>query len=95
MDDETDRTKVVFELEVPKHLDTSQISVDVNPQYVRVIVYKDIRSIVFLFVIEIVSDVEAALRHSMVWYVCVRSATSCFGCSGLHQCHYNTSACMS
>lgn len=38
MDDLTDPTKIVFELAVPKYLDTSALDVDVNPQYVRCVV---------------------------------------------------------
>lgn len=38
IDDVTDRTKIVFELAVPKYLDTSQLDVDVNPFYVRCVV---------------------------------------------------------
>lgn len=38
IDDSTDPTKIVFELSVPKYLDTTQLDVDVNPLYVRVVV---------------------------------------------------------
>lgn len=38
MDDTSDPTKVIFELSVPKYLDTSALEVDVNPMYVRVVV---------------------------------------------------------
>mmetsp|Transcript_29664 Transcript_29664/g.92694 ORF Transcript_29664/g.92694 Transcript_29664/m.92694 type:complete len:417 (-) Transcript_29664:456-1706(-) len=38
IDEVTDPTKVVFELGVPKYLDTSALDVDVNPEYVRVVV---------------------------------------------------------
>mmetsp|Transcript_89451 Transcript_89451/g.186887 ORF Transcript_89451/g.186887 Transcript_89451/m.186887 type:complete len:428 (+) Transcript_89451:399-1682(+) len=36
--DDTDPTKLIFELAVPKYLDTSALDVDVNPNYVRVVV---------------------------------------------------------
>lgn len=38
IDDISDPTKVIFELGVPKYLDTSALDVDVNPQYVRCVV---------------------------------------------------------
>merc|ERR1712098_520764 len=38
MDDETDPTMIIFELAVPKYLDTTALDVDVNPQYVRCVV---------------------------------------------------------
>lgn len=38
MDDSTEHGKVIFELGVPKYLETSQLDVDVNPLYVRVVV---------------------------------------------------------
>lgn len=37
-DETTDPTRIVFELAVPKYLDTSALDVDVNPLYVRVVV---------------------------------------------------------
>jgi len=38
LDDITDPTKVIFELGVPKYLDTTALDVDVNPEYIRVVV---------------------------------------------------------
>merc|ERR1712087_376102 len=38
MDEETDPLLVIFELGVPKYLDTSALDVDINPLYVRVVV---------------------------------------------------------
>lgn len=38
IDDTSDPTKILFELGVPKYLDTSALDVDVNPLYVRVVV---------------------------------------------------------
>merc|ERR1712137_1193962 len=38
IDDISDPSKVIFELGVPKYLDTSALDVDVNPQYVRCVV---------------------------------------------------------
>lgn len=38
MDDTSDPTKVVFELGVPKYLETSALDVDVNPLYVRCVI---------------------------------------------------------
>eukprot|EP00429_Kryptoperidinium_foliaceum_P071764 CAMPEP_0176059662 /NCGR_PEP_ID=MMETSP0120_2-20121206/29734_1 /TAXON_ID=160619 /ORGANISM="Kryptoperidinium foliaceum, Strain CCMP 1326" /LENGTH=408 /DNA_ID=CAMNT_0017393201 /DNA_START=166 /DNA_END=1391 /DNA_ORIENTATION=- len=38
IDDVSDPTKIIFELAVPKYLDTSALDVDVNPSFVRVVV---------------------------------------------------------
>lgn len=38
MDDWSDHTKIIFELAVPKYLDTTALDVDINPQYVRCVV---------------------------------------------------------
>lgn len=38
IDDVSDPTKIIFELGVPKYLDTSMLDVDVNPLYVRCVV---------------------------------------------------------
>mmetsp|Transcript_122406 Transcript_122406/g.342618 ORF Transcript_122406/g.342618 Transcript_122406/m.342618 type:complete len:427 (+) Transcript_122406:98-1378(+) len=38
IDDDSDPTKIIFELAVPKYLDTSALDVDVNPLYVRCVV---------------------------------------------------------
>ena len=36
MDESSDRTKLIFNMEVPKFMSTDQLNVDLQPQYVRV-----------------------------------------------------------
>eukprot|EP00929_Paragymnodinium_shiwhaense_P096121 TRINITY_DN5762_c0_g1_i1.p1 TRINITY_DN5762_c0_g1~~TRINITY_DN5762_c0_g1_i1.p1 ORF type:complete len:428 (-),score=151.81 TRINITY_DN5762_c0_g1_i1:141-1424(-) len=38
IDETSDTTRILFELAVPKYLDTTQLDVDVNPLYVRVVI---------------------------------------------------------
>ncbi|CAE7691980.1 lrrc6 [Symbiodinium pilosum] len=47
LDDWTHPDKIVFELGVPKYLDTSALDVDVNPSYVRVVVKDKVTQLKF------------------------------------------------
>ena len=37
-DESDDKTKIMFSLDVPKFMDTSSLNVDVQPEYIRVVV---------------------------------------------------------
>ena len=37
-DESDDKTKIMFSLDVPKFMDTSSLNVDVQPEYIRIIV---------------------------------------------------------